>query len=207
MCVAGSFLTCTYFWEAQYNSAFEVNSSAYITTFRFFFLRWHMQNKTRKLWIATGVDFTIMSEFGRPFCLVALVTCPCFLCFIPCGYPGTNSCSSTCDKWLVGALVLWVSMCEHSVAPLCLTLCDPMDCSLPGFSVLGISQARILEWVAVSYSRGSSQARDWTCTSCVFCITDGFFTIESPRKPLVSKWIRLKTKRQWHQPSATISLL
>ena len=39
------------------------------------------------------------------------------------------------------------------------TLCDPMDCSLPGFSVHGILQARILEWAAISYSRGSSQAR------------------------------------------------
>ena len=37
----------------------------------------------------------------------------------------------------------------------CLTLCDPMDCSLPGFSVLGILQARILEWVTISLSRGS----------------------------------------------------
>ena len=37
-----------------------------------------------------------------------------------------------------------------------LTLCDPMDCSLPGSSVQGISQARILEWVAISFSRGSS---------------------------------------------------
>ena len=38
----------------------------------------------------------------------------------------------------------------------CLTLCDPVDCSLPGFSVHGILQARILEWVAISSSRGSS---------------------------------------------------
>ena len=43
-----------------------------------------------------------------------------------------------------------------SVAQLCLTLCDPMDCSLPGFSVHGIFQAKILEWVAISFSRGSS---------------------------------------------------
>ena len=42
------------------------------------------------------------------------------------------------------------------VAQLRLTLCDPMDCTLPGFSVHGISQARILEWVAISFSRGSS---------------------------------------------------
>ena len=40
--------------------------------------------------------------------------------------------------------------------------CDPMDCSPPGSSVHGISQARILEWVAISLSRGSSQPRDWT---------------------------------------------
>ena len=39
-------------------------------------------------------------------------------------------------------------------------LCNPMDCSLPGSSVLGILQARILEWVAISYSRGPSQPRD-----------------------------------------------
>ena len=41
----------------------------------------------------------------------------------------------------------------------CPTLCDPMDCSPPGSSVHGISLARILEWVAISYSRGSSQPR------------------------------------------------
>ena len=42
----------------------------------------------------------------------------------------------------------------------CLSLCDPMDCGPPGSSVHGISQARILEWAAVSFSRGSSQPRD-----------------------------------------------
>ena len=46
--------------------------------------------------------------------------------------------------------------CFCSVAQLCLTLCDPMDCSLPGSSVHGISQARIPEWLAISFSRGSS---------------------------------------------------
>ena len=44
----------------------------------------------------------------------------------------------------------------------CLVLCDPMDCNLPGSSVHGISQARILEWVAISFSRGSSQLRNRT---------------------------------------------
>ena len=49
----------------------------------------------------------------------------------------------------------------------CLTLCDPVDYSLPGSSVHGILQARILEWVAISFSRGSSQPRNQTQVSCI----------------------------------------
>ena len=49
------------------------------------------------------------------------------------------------------------------VFSLCLTLCDPMDCSPLGFSVHGIFQARLLEWAAISHSRGSSWHRDQTC--------------------------------------------
>ena len=49
---------------------------------------------------------------------------------------------------------------ESEVAQSCPTLCDPLDCSLPGSSVHGIFQARILGWVAISFSRGSSQHRD-----------------------------------------------
>ena len=55
------------------------------------------------------------------------------------------------------------------VAQSCSTLCDPMDCSPPGSSVHGIPQARIVEWVAISFSRGSSQLRDRTCISWVPC--------------------------------------
>ena len=47
------------------------------------------------------------------------------------------------------------------VAESCPTPCDPMDCSCPGYPVHGISQARMLEWVAISFSRGSSWPRDW----------------------------------------------
>ena len=50
----------------------------------------------------------------------------------------------------------------NEVPQSCPTLCDPLDCSLPGSSIPGIFQARILEWVAVSFSRGSSPPRDWT---------------------------------------------
>ena len=56
---------------------------------------------------------------------------------------------------------------DTSVAQLCLTLCDPVDSSLPGSSVYGVFQARILEWVAISFSRGSSQLRDGTWVSCI----------------------------------------
>ena len=53
---------------------------------------------------------------------------------------------------------------------LCPTLCNTVDCSPPGSSVLGILQARILEWVAMPSSRGSSRLRDGTHTSQVSCI-------------------------------------
>ena len=56
-----------------------------------------------------------------------------------------------------------------------------MDYSPPGSSVHGISQARILEWVAISFSRGSSRTRNWTQVSCITC---GFFTTEPPEKPI-----------------------
>ena len=62
----------------------------------------------------------------------------------------------------------------------CLTLCDPMDCSPPGSSAHGILQARILEWVAVPFSRGSSRPKVGTQ---VYCIAGGFFTSEPPGKP------------------------
>ena len=56
---------------------------------------------------------------------------------------------------------------ESEVAQWCLTLCDPMDCNLPGSSIHGIFQARIVEWIVISFSRGSSQARDRTQVSCI----------------------------------------
>ena len=46
-------------------------------------------------------------------------------------------------------------------------LCNALDCSPPGSSVHGVLQARILEWVAISFSRGSSLPRDWTQVSCI----------------------------------------
>ena len=82
------------------------------------------------------------------------------------------------------------------VAQSCLTLCNPMDCSLPGSSVRGLFQARILEWVAISFSRGSSQHRDRTQVSC---IAGRFFTswpwenswTVFPREGRQAKWLKI----------------
>ena len=59
--------------------------------------------------------------------------------------------------------------CVFTVAKLCSTLCGPMDCSPPGSSVHGISQARILKWVAISHSTGSFWTRGLACISCISC--------------------------------------
>ena len=72
--------------------------------------------------------------------------------------------------------------CVHAqLLQLCLTLCNPMDCSPPGSSVHGILQIRILEWVAMPSSMGSSRPKR-TCISCDTCIAGRFFTTEPPGK-------------------------
>ena len=59
----------------------------------------------------------------------------------------------------------------------CMTLCEPMDYNLPGSSVHGILQSRILNWVAMFFSSGSSWPRNQTFISCISCIAGGFFTV------------------------------
>ena len=68
-------------------------------------------------------------------------------------------------------VILWCTeiLCMLAAQP-CPTLCELMDCNPPSSSVHGILQAEILELVAVSYSRGFSQFRDWIHISCVSCI-------------------------------------
>ena len=70
---------------------------------------------------------------------------------------------------------------RESVSQSCPTLCNPKGdtCNLPGSSVLGIPQVRILAWVTISFSRGFSEPRDWTRVSC---IAGGFFTVWATRK-------------------------
>ena len=71
---------------------------------------------------------------------------------------------------------------ESEVAQSCPTLCDPVDCSLWGYSVHGIFQAIVLEWIAISFSRGSSQPRDRTPVSR---IVDRCFTVWATREVLL----------------------
>ena len=73
---------------------------------------------------------------------------------------------------------------EGEVAQWCPTLCNPMNCSLPASSIHGIFQARILEWFAISFSRGSSWPRDWTW---VFHIAGRLFTIWATRESLTGQ--------------------
>ena len=79
------------------------------------------------------------------------------------------------------------------------TLCDPMDCSLPGSSIHGILQARVLEWVAISFSRGSSWPRDRTQVSC---IAGRRFTLWATRE--ARRWVQ---KRSSHSVEYYIAMI
>ena len=93
-----------------------------------------------------------------------------------CLYPENNSC--------LGKNPIFFSCCL-CYAQSHLTLCNPMDCSPPGFAVHGIFQTRILEQMALSFSRGCSWATDETCLSCISCVAGRFFTTLSPGMPHV----------------------
>ena len=79
-------------------------------------------------------------------------------------------------RWRTQSLTSRISQLPVIITQSCLTLCDPMHCSPPGFSVYGIIQARILDWIAIPFSRGSSWPRDQTRISCASCMTGRFFT-------------------------------
>ena len=95
-------------------------------------------------------------------------------------FSGGLSCNSSNQNH--NQVLFGISIC-CSVSKSCLTLCDPMDCSAPGSSVHGISQARILEQIVIPFSRGSSRPRDRTRVSCIAgrffnCVSDhGFLNL------------------------------
>ena len=91
-------------------------------------------------------------------------------------------------------------MCVAQSLQSCPTLCDPVECSPPGSSVIGVSQARILKWVTTSFYRGSSRLTDQTCISY---IAGEFFTIKPPAnagdmRRGFSPWVRkIPWRRTW----------
>ena len=87
-----------------------------------------------------------------------------------------------CKRYLMSGVIL---LCMHvKLLQSCSTLCDTMDHNLPGSSVHGILQARILNWVAISSSRGSSWPRDWTCVSCLLHWQVGSLPLAPPGKSI-----------------------
>ena len=87
--------------------------------------------------------------------------------FLDYQFCSTDLCLHLCQYHtvLITAVLWWGEVRWGEVAQSCLTLCDPMDCNLLGFSIHGILQARVLEWIAISFSRGSSWHRDRTRVS------------------------------------------
>ena len=93
---------------------------------------------------------------------------------------------------------------------LCPTLCSPMDHSPPGSSVHGVLQARILEWIVISYSRGSSWSRNWTRLSYVSCRQAGSLPLAPPGK-LTSKsimaWTMSGAGRRCYEVSFDVQII
>ena len=82
----------------------------------------------------------------------------------------------SCPQRTLNCVCVCVCVCVHARTQSCLTLCDPMDYSPPGSSVHGIFQARIMEWVAIFYFRGSSQLRIETMSPVSPALAGEFFT-------------------------------
>ena len=104
-------------------------------------------------------------------------------------------------KWVlqVGPNPVWLMFLQVPML-LCPTLCNPWDCSPLGYSLHGILQTRILQWVAMPSSRGSSQPRDWPCVSC----TAGGMAQESPLSHWGSPWCSYRTRNPAQRAAHTI---
>ena len=110
-------------------------------------------------------DHRSLGNWPGPLCLCVLVT---------------QSCPTLCKPLDFSLYVLVTQSCP--------TLCNLLDFSLPGSSVHGVLQAKLLEWVAIFSSRGSSWPRDWTQVSCT---TGGFLLSEPPGKPFIAPYFSL----------------
>ena len=115
------------------------------------------------------------------------------------------------NKICAGGVVLddWLGCCVY-VDQLCLTLCDLVDCSPPGSSVHGVLQARTLEWVAMSFSRGPSWPRDQALDSYVSCIGRRILNpLVLPGKPLACYRVgilpNMELKKGWFRSRGLIA--
>ena len=109
-----------------------------------------------------------------------------------------SKCTVIIQEYFNCVTKVWVQVSLYVclVAQFCQTLCDPMHCSLPGSSVQGILRARILEWVAIPFFRGSFQPRDWTWVSY---IAGRFFTNWATREALT--WLKMSTILRLKDPT------
>ena len=99
--------------------------------------------------------------------------------------------------WTQELLFLKIHACKHVKSlQSCLTLCNPMDCSPPGSSVHGILQARILKWVALPSSMGSSRPGDRTCVSHISCTGRWVPYHLRQQGTLDSTWLVAKTRTE-----------
>ena len=121
--------------------------------------------------------------FNFYWSIVALQCCVGFYCAAKCisytytyissflaEFPVLYSKFSLVIYFIFVCVCVCVRACTHVLTQSLLTLCDSMDCIMHGSSVYGLLQARILEWFAISFSRGSSLPRDHTLVSYVSCI-------------------------------------
>ena len=158
-----------------------------------------------KRWFLSCLDQTLKKK-----CLCA---CSWFMCFPGCSGINESACSSgdpcvrftvLCQFQLYGKVIqlcecvytcVYACVCVYVCVYMgvwcdksCLSLCNPLDCSLPGSSVRGIFQTRIQELVAIFSSRASSWPKDRTCVSFGACIASEFFTCwamgEAPWVPI-----------------------
>ena len=164
--------TCHY--PTYYNT---INSGA---KFQHFTSLTHNVGPLRQRWLLTSVNLHLssISVFSGAF---HIETCTTF--HIP-QFTATSwlkqQDSFKCSFWrqepqTAQSKTMFTLFFFFYVAQACSTLCDPLDCGLPGSSIHGIFQTRIPQWLAISFSGGSSWPRDRTCISCVSWIAGRFF--------------------------------
>ena len=115
-----------------------------------------------------GLTFTFQTE--------AVKSVPTQLCLTALWQGHHQAAALSCPQRTLNCVCVCVCVCVHARTQSCLTLCDPMDYSPPGSSVHGIFQARIMEWVAIFYFRGSSQLRIETMSPVSPALAGEFFT-------------------------------